>query len=84
MLFHVLHAKKPELGRESMPSEIKANMLASLVKKSFKLGLSRDGEQSLKRSKSLAGPNEVPRDSIMGEVLTLPCESGMTAAHLMC
>lgn len=60
MLFHVLHAKKSELGRESVPSEIRVNWLANLVKKSSKLGLSRDGVQSLKRSEGLAGPDEAP------------------------
>ena len=60
-LFQVLHAKKSELGRDSMPSEIRANRLGNLVKKSFNLGLSRDGEQTLKRSEGLAGPDEAPK-----------------------
>lgn len=61
MLFCVLHAKKSKLERDSMPREIRANRLANLAKKSFKLGLSREGEQSLKRSKGLAGPDEAPK-----------------------
>lgn len=63
MLFHVLHAKQPELGRDSMPNEIRVNQLANLVKKSSERGLSRDGDgvQSLKRSKGLAGPDEAPK-----------------------
>lgn len=44
-----------------MPREIRANRLANLAKKSFKLGLSREGEQSLKRSEGLAGPDEAPK-----------------------
>lgn len=61
MLFPVLRAKKSELGRDSTPSETRANRFANFVKKSFKLGLSRDGEQSLKRSEGLAGPDETPK-----------------------
>jgi len=44
-----------------MLSEIRANRLANLMKKSFKLGLSRSGKQSLKSSKGLAGPDEAPK-----------------------
>lgn len=40
------------------------------MKKRFKLGLLRDGDQSLKRSKGLAGPHEAPEGSIAEEALT--------------
>lgn len=45
-----------------MPSEIRANRLANLVRESFKLGLTRNGEQSLKKSKGLTGPVEAPKE----------------------
>lgn len=61
MLFHILHAKESELGRDSTPSELRANRLANLAKKSSKLGLSGHGVQSLMRSKGLAGPDEAPK-----------------------